>query len=596
MSSQNCTFYLCLLASATGCFRGPAFFKPSSDTAGPKKIELTTYAGGIVKGTYDPRSAITQILAVESGELAGVQLSLAPGSFSIPTDITMQPGADVATTTLSQELGVGSANNLQGTGLSVVLSSSENIDSARPFSLSIPVSSAGLMLSGKYLVILYVVKVAATGEQLAGIIPTNQLQVTSSSITFPARYFGAYQAATTEIPILEAVSISTTRKPTTKQEVAGLALVVDEMTPIAAGTKSEVTLVGKNFRSTMTVAMGDLVVSDLKVVSDVRATFLVPDSPWGPVNLNITQDGIKETGQFFALADKAGLPLITLESTGDVCDNIVYYDIKGVKQTGTKNCGSSTTADGGSVAVASTLPLGSSPSDHYKVTGTGTITAISSAAVGTRVTLYFDGKVELQHNSSLLIMPKNVSFYTAAGDVVEVLSVGSGIWKVVALAASHDSYFYGEVPSTTLSLTSGNTTFYSSYLNSLTNQTDDQTNFSDSTSAFTVRKTGFYLIGITMSASRTTTAYVTGANLYIDKTSGGVTSSLTSNYLSCSSGTSACSNSSSNAASSYFLKAGDTLKFRFSGYVYGSGLDDITFASSAGNTNSISIILVNELQ
>lgn len=86
----------------------------------------------------------------------------------------------------------------------------------------------------------------------------------------------------------------------------------------------------------------------------------------------------------------------------------------------------------GSVASAGTTDPCAAPQAVQTVTGTTTITSLgSSCVVGVRKTLIFAGAVLLTYNVTSLILPGQVNYTTAAGDVVEAIYLGSGNWRVI---------------------------------------------------------------------------------------------------------------------------------------------------------------------
>ena len=86
---------------------------------------------------------------------------------------------------------------------------------------------------------------------------------------------------------------------------------------------------------------------------------------------------------------------------------------------------------GADIASATALTLGTD-GNLFHVTGTTTITSISTKTAGTRITLVFDGALLLTHNATTLILPNAVDLTTVAGDVLEFRSEGSGNWRCVA--------------------------------------------------------------------------------------------------------------------------------------------------------------------
>jgi len=85
---------------------------------------------------------------------------------------------------------------------------------------------------------------------------------------------------------------------------------------------------------------------------------------------------------------------------------------------------------GSDIASGATLTI---PSDgnYFDVTGTsGPVTALSSLQAGAIIRLQFDASVTLTHNATSLILG-GVNITTAAGDVAEFVSEGSGNWRLV---------------------------------------------------------------------------------------------------------------------------------------------------------------------
>jgi hypothetical protein len=83
---------------------------------------------------------------------------------------------------------------------------------------------------------------------------------------------------------------------------------------------------------------------------------------------------------------------------------------------------------GSDVASASTINLSTAAGDFVDVTGTTTITAITSEAAGIRRKVRFTGALTLTHNATSLILPGGANITTAANDRAEFVSLGSGNW------------------------------------------------------------------------------------------------------------------------------------------------------------------------
>ena len=83
---------------------------------------------------------------------------------------------------------------------------------------------------------------------------------------------------------------------------------------------------------------------------------------------------------------------------------------------------------GADIASGATLTLVAG-SDFADVTGTTTVTAISTRPAGSRFTFQFDGALTLTHNATTLILQGSVNLVTAAGDMVTFISEGGGNWR-----------------------------------------------------------------------------------------------------------------------------------------------------------------------
>lgn len=99
---------------------------------------------------------------------------------------------------------------------------------------------------------------------------------------------------------------------------------------------------------------------------------------------------------------------------------------------GVANKGTDISSVGGAPAICAT-----GTSIYVDITGTTTITSFGAANAGCWRILQFDGALTLTHNATSLIIPGGANITTAAGDVLGVISEGSGNWRVI---------FYSRVP------------------------------------------------------------------------------------------------------------------------------------------------------
>lgn len=83
------------------------------------------------------------------------------------------------------------------------------------------------------------------------------------------------------------------------------------------------------------------------------------------------------------------------------------------------------------IASASTVNLANATGVVVNITGTTTITSLGTVASGALRTLVFGGILTLTHNGTSLILPGGANITTAAGDVAQFRSKGSGNWVCV---------------------------------------------------------------------------------------------------------------------------------------------------------------------
>lgn len=88
----------------------------------------------------------------------------------------------------------------------------------------------------------------------------------------------------------------------------------------------------------------------------------------------------------------------------------------------------------GSVASASTTDLCAAPAAFQTVTGTATIAGFgSNCPAGTKKVVLFQGIATITYNAGAMILPGQRDFTSAAGDVIEAVSLGGGNWRVTSI-------------------------------------------------------------------------------------------------------------------------------------------------------------------
>jgi hypothetical protein len=84
---------------------------------------------------------------------------------------------------------------------------------------------------------------------------------------------------------------------------------------------------------------------------------------------------------------------------------------------------------GSDLASAAALTLPDSSAGVFDVTGTTTVTSISSRPAGAIVIFQFDGALILTYNATTLVLANAVNYTTKAGDIFGFVSEGSGNWR-----------------------------------------------------------------------------------------------------------------------------------------------------------------------
>lgn len=94
----------------------------------------------------------------------------------------------------------------------------------------------------------------------------------------------------------------------------------------------------------------------------------------------------------------------------------------------------STNAKGADIASAATTDIGAATGEFVTVTGSTTITSLGTIDAGIVRTVHFSGAPLLTYNATSLILPGNKNYQTAAGDVLQFRSLGSGNWRCVGIS------------------------------------------------------------------------------------------------------------------------------------------------------------------
>ena len=193
--------------------------------------------------------------------------------------------------------------------------------------------------------------------------------------------------------------------------------------PVVGDSSGRVTFYGKgNYRLLVksSVADGDTTLYD-----------------FDPVKLEDQANGLRgelqATSYPSATAANRGLIFNKTNAGGDTTELGVNLDGSGfsaIQLQGAALTATQQWAKGADIASASTLTLGSD-GNTFDVTGVTGITAISAKTAGTIIILQFDGILTLTYNATSLILWNAQDFTTQAGDILGIVSDGSGNWREI---------------------------------------------------------------------------------------------------------------------------------------------------------------------
>jgi hypothetical protein len=100
------------------------------------------------------------------------------------------------------------------------------------------------------------------------------------------------------------------------------------------------------------------------------------------------------------------------------------------------------------VATASTIDFGAVTSSNIRLTGTTTVTAGGTAPSGTKRTCRAAADFQLTHNGTSFILLGGANIAVKAGDIFDLVSLGSGNWLMVKFTRSDGTMFHSSQAST----------------------------------------------------------------------------------------------------------------------------------------------------
>jgi hypothetical protein len=93
---------------------------------------------------------------------------------------------------------------------------------------------------------------------------------------------------------------------------------------------------------------------------------------------------------------------------------------------------------GNDIASAGALTLGAD-GNYFDITGTTTVTSITTIKIGTVVKLHFDAILTLTHHATDLVLPGGANITTAAGDEAEFIEYATGDWRCTNYQTAADN-------------------------------------------------------------------------------------------------------------------------------------------------------------
>jgi hypothetical protein len=200
---------------------------PRSKTSALAALSATVDDAGNISAAFDPNSSTTQVLKFSTGTLAGSAIAIPPGALTLPVSITVGEGETLTSSQFLQNLGI-TDNNVTAAGPSVSFVPSQAVEASNPFTLSIPLTITSLALTGsnENIVIMYRWTKVVNGEATysMGIIPGEDVLISSNKVSFQTTKFGVFQVGKAETKITERVNVATIEPPALKKD-AGNPLV-----------------------------------------------------------------------------------------------------------------------------------------------------------------------------------------------------------------------------------------------------------------------------------------------------------------------------------------------------------------------------------
>lgn len=268
--------------------------RPTTTTA-----ETTTDADGATVGRLSANSSGDQLVTANAAALQGASLSLPAGAIGIDLDVTITEGAALATADTATSLGIAS-DDVAAAGPTVVFNPSQAVEASVPFTLSIPLEAASLLLKSedRYSVLYKAITVAADGSKgyELGLIPTAEIQRDGNAISFATTRFGAFQAVKTKVEITQKIAVASYEPIAVKESTSNPLLGKWQRSCEAESSKEHSEGTSGNASTTATSGAA---------LADGQPRYRTE-------SLSMSQDGFSFIGSTFTTADCSG-PFLSQE-------------------------------------------------------------------------------------------------------------------------------------------------------------------------------------------------------------------------------------------------------------------------------------------
>jgi hypothetical protein len=181
----------------------------------PVDAVVMSEADGVLQARVAVAVASPQVVrASQQSKIAGAMATFAPGAFLIDADVTIEPGATLATDATLALAGL-KGRSIVAAGEAVAIYWSEDRDAAVPVLIAIPLppQSTPLATAGAKLYVLYSANVVGSEAFDVGKLADGEIKMESGLVSFSRLSFGIYQA----VYIAEAAAATRTSTQTSTQ-------------------------------------------------------------------------------------------------------------------------------------------------------------------------------------------------------------------------------------------------------------------------------------------------------------------------------------------------------------------------------------------